>query len=515
MLRIIHAKLGYSALNCNLFFKPIIETSRKWLLSGQQFFAALRPFEAGRQSWYWLIVCVSFLTTFIIWQNADYTFSEASVRHIWQARQKPFNAFQWLLAPFAHGGEWAWFFFIALLHIYIALAFAWVGEKIGIGRINLGLLLLLLNFTLEYNDFRLEMNPQLVYACLWLTAVTFFLAMQEHSLIKAFIAWAAWMWFAALFSAQAVIWTLGFPLLFLAWPRHERWNWRRPFGDREKFLLIYYALVFFLIALVPDWRDGVINVVRLMQFQFSRATLEISLYMSTDQGMSLSTISAVLIAMLLIAYKTLLIAGLPLAALLCLSMRAGTASVLNGRVRLFFWFAVCFFWLLNAVNLLYQGRIHSDIFYIPVLLLLLWLSSNGAYALIQQWRQPSRKPERRLIALWLLVAYALASMIQFAPSMGHRREAGLFARAQAAPIVYANSPQSLFYAGYSPMPASVDYLEFDTLKYAPRQYLGDKGLYLYSLSRHAQMPPELKDNFQIAAEFANRRGDRSFVLQAK
>lgn len=502
-------------MSFNLSVKPIVETSRRWLLSKQQFFAALRPFEAGRQSWYWLIACISFFTTFIIWQNADYTFSEASVRHIWQARQEPFNAFQWLLAPFAHGGEWAWLFFIALLHAYIALAFAWIGEKIGIGRISLSLLLLLLNFTLEYNDFRLEMNPQLVYACLWLTAVAFFLAMQERSLIKAFIAWAAWMWFAALFSAQAVIWALGFPLLFLAWPRHERWNWRRPFGDREKFLSIYYAVVFFLIALVPDWRDSVINVVRLMQFQFSRATLEISLYMSADQGMSLSTISAVLIAMLLIAYKTLLIAGLPLAVLLWLSMQAGTASVLNGRVRLFFWFAVCFFWLLNAVNLLYQGRIHSDIFYIPVLLLLLWLSSNGAYALIQQWRQPSRKPERRLIALWLLVAYALASMIQFAPSMGHRREAGLFARAQAALIVYANSPQSLFYAGYSPMPASVDYLEFDTLKYAPRQYLGDKGLYLYSLSRHAQMPPELKDNFQIAAEFANRRGDRSFVLQAK
>lgn len=481
---------------------------------GQQFFAALRPFEAGQRSWYFLLIGASLLSTLMIWQNAAYTFSDTSLQQVWQAQQQTFSVFHYVLKPFAWFGEWGLWLWLAIVHAYIALAFAWIGERIGIGRQSLFVLLLLLNFNLEYNDARLEISAQWLYVCCWLTAVVLFLALQEYALQRAFVAWAIWMWLGALFSPQAIIWALGFPLFFLAWPRSEAWHWRRLFGDREKFLTLYYGLIFILIMLVPAWRETMLGVLRVMQWQFSRATLEISLYMTAEQGMNLGLVSALLIAMLLIAYKALLIVGLPLIALLYLSRQTHAASVLNGRVRLFFWFALCFFWLMNALSLLYQGRISSDLHYIPLLLLLLWLASNGAYGLVQRWHKPSRRPEHRLIALWLLVAYALASLIHFAPSLGHRREAGLFALAQQAPLIIGNNSQALFYAGYSPLPASSDYLSFDILKHNPRAYLGEQGLYLFALSRHAANPPEL-ENFHILAEFRNQRGDRSFVLQAK
>ena len=144
-------------------------------------------------------------------------------------------------------------------------------------------------------------------------------------------------------------------------------------------------------------------------------------------------------------------------------------------------------------------------------MLLLWMSASAVFYLYQRWRTQRMAPQNRLVVFWLMIAYAIASMIEFGPSSGYLRDGGVWVYEHREGQVFANDYQALFFAGEKPLAANnpqfITALDIDKL---PASFDQDS-LLLYDVNRRAQTPEKLND-FEQRAVFQNRRGDRLFVL---
>lgn len=473
-------------------------------------------FTARPAIWYSGLTAISFGTALLIWYGYDRTLDASSVQTLYQAAHAPADAFEWLLHPIAPGPDWLAAGFLAALHAAIILFFIRISENIGISRQTVFLLFILLNFSPEYNSTRLSFDSYAMFVLLWLIGVWWFLRWYDKSLTIGFLGWAASAWFSALFSLTGILWALGFPLLFLLWPQ-RRYHGLRPrlrFGERERFLSAYYLTAAICILIVPYWRDSLIHLYQAAEEQMEQAISEISLFMSPSRGgVDLGLGGGFMIALLLTAVNALKTAGILIVFLLWLSWRVKTGTVLKNRVRLFFFFSLSFYWLIEAAAVLYQGQMPSDLRYLPVILLFLWLGSSGAYYSVQRIKSGKVRPEHLLIMVWLLASYALASIIQFGPSAIYEREAGQWAKQHTDGRIFSNSRIVLYYAGQSPLPDSNAMASFGDIALLEPP-LGKNDVYIFAINRKRALPPELQD-YDIIHTSKNLHGDTAYLLRAR
>ena len=472
-----------------------------------------RIFNTGTCGWTLLIVFLSSATTLVVWFNYGEFFDEASIREIWRARHAPQTLYQYLLRPAALSGDFAVVLFITVVTTLILWMFARISTLIGIGRRTFFVLFVLLNFSPEFNKERLAADPYMIGVLLWLAAVWWFLNWYRSRLYLAFLGWAVMMWLGGLFSPTSVAWALGFPLCFLFWPGSGK-HWWRLLAERGRFILVYYLLVGFFVMIVPSWRAAVIHLITMVDVQFHAATLEISLFLSSDRNVDLAVGDAFLIALVLVALNALKIASVLIVFVLWLSCSRRVGSVFAGRVKLFFIFCLGFSWVLHAFSLLYIGSLQNTLHYLPVLLLLLWLSAGGAYLCQQRLLGGRLRPEHVLVAAWVLVAYALASMLKFGPTSYYQREAGQWSAAH--PVVgkvLSNSAVALYYAGESPFtdnPNLLSFAQFSLLS----EPLAPEDRYILVHSLKAPLPESTRD-FTVVRRFSNGRNNAAYILEAK
>lgn len=461
--------------------------------------------------WYLCLGLITVSTILSVWYNYDYTFDRVSLQIIYQAKNAPDTAFLWLLHFFAYDSDNGVLIFLSMTHTLIVLFFIRIGEKIGIGRHTLLLLFILFNFSPEYNGVRLEVTPYLIFIIFWLMAVWWFLSWHEKSLTISFIGWAILIWFAALFSLSAILWALGLPLCFLFWPRHHYKKSFLGFSDREKIIVIYYLIVMLLVIIVPYWRKGAVDFYQVAYTQVYESASKMAVFLSSSHaGLEIDIGSALLIALMLVSVNALKIAGVLIVFFLWLSMRVKTNSVLHGRTRLFFIYNLVYGLLIAALSVLYQNRLQSDLYYLPIICLFLWLSSNGAYHIVQRLQSRSIRAEHQIVILWIMIAYALVSILRFGPSPIYEREAGEYASSLQPAKIYSNSPTVLYYAGKSPLDNHLSLNNLTTAKHI----LNANDLFIFTLNRRLEPPQELS-NYQHLAQFKNRHGDTAYVLKSQ
>ena len=201
-------------------------------------------------------------------------------------------------------------------------------------------------------------------------------------------------------------------------------------------------------------------------------------------------------------------------ALLALSRRV-LNTVLEKRVRLFHTCSLISIWGMAAGAYLYYGYLPSDLYYTPVTMLVLWLSSGVVFYALQRIKSGRIPPERLLILLWLIIAYALASIITIGPRLTYLREAGEWARAHqpANGATYSNNLTALAYSGRPPYLDGQAYIDMEH----PRQEyfeLTPDDLLVHIKGRKQPEPQDL-DLFDILAEYHNDRGDKAYILRVK
>ncbi len=459
-----------------------------------------------------MVVGLAWATQIIIWLNMAQTLPLSSLQMLWQSAHQPQTVFQWLIHPVAHSDMLA-VIVMGLLSSLSLWLFCRIARLIGLSNIVTFALFLLINFNPEYNDVRLTVEPFQLVMVLWLLSVGLFILWYQQHLYRAFIAWAVMLWLAALFDSYAIVWALGFPLCFMFWPSGRYFWWQRVL-ERGKFMLVYYAVIALVVLLIPSLRESVWqSYVRIIE-QFHLVSGEISLFLSDDSSFNLSGLDGFLITMVLVAINALRIAGLLILIFVWIAVWRFRQSVLAGRVQLFFIFCLAFSWVYAALSLLYFGYLQSDLIYIPIIMIILWLSASGVFYVVDRWRYGHIRPERQLIIAWLFVAYALASVISFGPSADYKRAAGLWARTQAYGKLYSNDLQPLYYAGYSPLSSNQSH-NF-SIEYQRPGAVGIKAqdIILHTQSRHRQLPPTF-ERYEVIKVFANSRGDRIFALRIK
>ena len=418
-----------------------------------------------------------------------------------------------LLAPFADSPNLA----VAIMAILSTLSlwlYCRLSRLIGIGPQTTFLLFLLLNFNPEYNDVRLQISRFQPVLLLWLAGLYLFLAHYKNHIHLAFLGWATTAWLGALFVPIAAFWAGGFPLLFLLWP--GRGNWRRRLCERGRFLLAYYALIALIIALVPAWRHAIGDWLPELIAQIDLKRSEIAFLINADNPVDLTITEGYLVALVLVALNAIKIMGpvITILALLALSRRV-LNTVLEKRVRHFHTCSLIWIWGMAAVAYLYYGYLPSDLYYTPVTMLVLWLSSGVVFYALQRIKSGRIPPERLLILLWLIIAYALASIITIGPRLTYLREAGEWARAHqpANGATYSNNLTALAYSGRPPYLDGQAYIDMEH----PRQEyfeLTPDDLLVHIKGRKQAEPQDL-DLFDILAEYHNDRGDKAYILRVK
>ena len=418
-----------------------------------------------------------------------------------------------LLAPLAGNPDLA----VAIMAVLSTLSlwlYCRLSRLIGIGPQTTFILFLLLNFNPEYNDVRLQISRFQPVLLLWLAGLYLFLAHYKNHIHLAFLGWATTAWLGALFVPIAAFWAGGFPLLFLLWP--GRGNWRRRLCERGRFLLAYYALIALIIALVPAWRHAIGDWLPELIAQIDLKRSEIAFLINADNPVDLTITEGYLVALVLVALNAIKIMGpvITILALLALSRRV-LNTVLEKRVRHFHTCSLIWIWGMAAVAYLYYGYLPSDLYYTPVTMLALWLSSGVVFYALQRIKSGRIPPERLLILLWLIIAYALASIITIGPRLTYLREAGEWARAHqpANGATYSNNLTALAYSGRPPYLDGQAYIDMEH----PRQEyfeLTPDDLLVHIKGRKQAEPQDL-DLFDILAEYHNDRGDKAYILRVK
>lgn len=454
------------------------------------------------------VLLVALLTNLLLWFNYEQTLRVASLRRLWLSEHHPAGGFDALLSLWGAAMQPS----VALMMILNSLSlwlFVRIALSVGIGRITAFLLFLLVNFNPELNEMRFSIRAEQVAMFLWLLGMWGFLANYRSRFYLAFLLWAGFLWLSVLFQPLAVVWALGFPLCFLFWPGSG--GWRRKLWERGRFLLGYYALVAILFSLSGGWQH--INWA-VMNERFSQARAEMSLLVGGDSHYMLSVDSAFAIALVLVVIKGLKVTGFLILFFVWLSTRRKVQSVLLGRVRLFLVFCLLFNIFIGALSLLLHGRLPEDLEYMPmVMMLLLWLGAPSVFYTYNRVREGRVAPERVLIAGWLLVAYALATLVHFGPTAGYLREAGEWARTQQYQRIFSNMGEVLYFSGANPLAHSPDFLDIG-VPGTGFYRIGKDDLLMHMQNRNLSLPPDF-DAFEVLQTFANRRGDKVYALRLK
>ena len=467
----------------------------------------------NRQQQSLLTITLSLATSLWLWLEGGRVLDVESLQHLWRSTHHPQTLFEHLLAPLAGNPDLA----VAIMAVLSTLSlwlYCRLSRLIGIGPQTTFILFLLLNFNPEYNDVRLQISRFQPVLLLWLAGLYLFLAHYKNHIHLAFLGWAITAWLGALFVPIAAFWAGGFPLLFLLWP--GRGNWRRRLCERGRFLLAYYALIALIIALVPAWRHAIGDWLPELIAQIDLKRSEIAFLINADNPVDLTITEGYLVALVLVALNAIKIMGpvITILALLALSRRV-LNTVLEKRVRHFHTCSLIWIWGMAAVAYLYYGYLPSDLYYTPVTMLVLWLSSGVVFYALQRIKSGRIPPERLLILLWLIIAYALASIITIGPRLTYLREAGEWARAHqpANGATYSNNLTALAYSGRPPYLDGQAYIDMEH----PRQEyfeLTPDDLLVHIKGRKQAEPQDL-DLFDILAEYHNDRGDKAYILRVK
>lgn len=467
----------------------------------------------NRQQQSLLTVTLSLATSLWLWLEGGRVLDVESLQNLWRSTHYPQTLFEHLLAPLAGNPDLA----VAIMAVLSTLSlwlYCRLSRLIGIGPQTTFILFLLLNFNPEYNDVRLQISRFQPVLLLWLAGLYLFLAHYKNHIHLAFLGWATTAWLGALFVPIAAFWAGGFPLLFLLWP--GRGNWRRRLCERGRFLLAYYALIALIIALVPAWRHAIGDWLPELIAQIDLKRSEIAFLINADNPVDLTITEGYLVALVLVALNAIKIMGpvITILALLALSRRV-LNTALEKRVRHFHTCSLIWIWGMAAVAYLYYGYLPSDLYYTPVTMLVLWLSSGVVFYALQRIKSGRIPPERLLILLWLIIAYALASIITIGPRLTYLREAGEWARAHqpANGATYSNNLTALAYSGRPPYLDGQAYIDMEH----PRQEyfeLTPDDLLVHIKGRKQAEPQDL-DLFDILAEYHNDRGDKAYILRVK
>lgn len=451
------------------------------------------------KAWYALIITLSLVSSIILWLNVGRTWDSETLKQLWLIRNTPQSLFHYLIYPFAQLGDGAVLALLMGLNALTLCLFVKIATSVGIGRGVSFCLYLLLNFSPEYNDTRLVLDAYLFAVVLWLISLNWFLNHQEGSIYKAFLGWAIPLWLAVFFDRTMLFWVLGFPLCFLLWPSMGR-TLLAKLVDRGKFLLIYYVLILVLVMIVPFWREAIGEMLATANQQFATITHKMTLVVSGDQGVDLDFWSALLIAIILNAINILQIAGILVLFILWWTYRTRVRSVLALMVQRFFIYCFVFSLIIASIQLLYQGHFSSNLHYQLSIMLLLWLSASGVFYCLQRLMTGALSSEKLLVLCWVLLAYVLASLIQFGPSASHRRAAGEWVKAQHwQQTVKSNSAVALYYADQSP------FAVHGTLSANDPYWIWDQ-------NRKYPLPEYFLD-YEVLARFSNRHGDTVYVLK--
>ncbi|MBV7434328.1 hypothetical protein KRX19_04735 [Cardiobacteriaceae bacterium TAE3-ERU3] len=344
---------------------------------------------------------------------------------------------------------------------------------------------------------------------LWILSMWFFLRNYREHFYRAFFLWAFFLLLAATIEPSVWLWILGFPLCFVFWPGSGRLV-RRIF-ERLQFIAAFYLLCGLLIWLVPLFHQNIVLAVDALAGRLDEATSAMSVFISSDRSFNLAGYDAFLIAWVLVIINAAKNFGLIILGIVFLALIKRPSAVLPGRVWLFFAFSLGYATLIGALSLLYLGRLQSDLLYVPVTMLVLWMCASAVFYLYQRWRTQRMAAQNRLVLFWLMVAYAIASMIQFGPSADYLRDGGVWAYDHRDGKVFSNNYQALFFAGEDPFPQNNPYfIDLLDIKRLPSSFDRD-ALLLYEVGRRTQTPEALA-HFEQRAVFQNRRGDRLFVL---
>lgn len=459
------------------------------------------------------IPVLALLTALWIWLEGGRVLDVESLQTLWRSVHEPQNLFECLLVPLQAASDAA-AALMALISTLSLCLFCRISRLVGIGPQTTFLLFLLLNFNPEYNDVRLQVSAFQPAMLLWLTGLYLFLAYYRNYLYWAFLAWALTVWLAALFVPAAAFWAGGFPLLFLFWP--GRSNCRQRLRERGLFLLAYYALIVCIILVVTPWREAVTAWLPAFIQNLDLKRHDMSFFINANNPVDISLFEGFLIALLLVVVNAAKIIGPVIVLLIVLAVtRRAMNTVLEMRVRLFFAFSLGYFWVLSAFAFMYYDALPSDLYYTPITMLTLWLVSGVVFYALQRVKSGRIPPQRLLILAWLMVAYALASIITFGPSLTYLREAGEWTRQQhAGGRVFSNSLTALYYGGGAPFRNSDGFAEMGN---AVSHYydISTGDLYIHIQGRNNPQQPDDFELFDILNTFANERGDKAYILRPK
>ncbi|MDO4642936.1 MAG: hypothetical protein Q4A74_03770 [Cardiobacteriaceae bacterium] len=458
-----------------------------------------------------LILGLSLLTSLWLWLEGGQVLDVESLQALWRSSTHvPRNMFEQLLTPIASDIPLS----VSLMALFTTLSlwlFCRISLLVGIGPQTTLLLFLLLNFNPEFNDVRLQVSAFQPVLLLWLVGLYLFLAIYRRNIYVAFITWALSTWLAAIFVPAAMFWGIVFPLLFLFWPGHG--SWKRRLCERGSFLLTYLFIIALLILFITPWREAVMDWLPEFFGQLDLKRKEMSFFINANNTIDLSIFEGFLLALMLVAVNAIKIMGpiIMIFALLAVWRRQLT-TVLEGRVRLFFIYSLGFIWVLAAWAFMYYGSLPSDLVYTPITMLVLWLVSGVVFYALQRVKNGRIPPQRRLVLVWLMVAYALASIITFGPSVGYLREAGLWAQTQSGRI-FSNSLTVLYYAGQPPFLDGEAYVDMDH-PLSSFYDLQPQDLLLHVQGRKKPQPEDF-ELFDVLHTFVNDRGDKVYALRLK
>ena len=438
------------------------------------FKAALRQ-AVQRPAWQQnlFIPALALLTALWIWLEGGRVLDVESLQTLWRSVHKPQNLFESLLVPLQAASD-AVAALMALISTLSLCLFCRISRLVGIGPQTTFLLFLLLNFNPEYNDVRLQVSAFQPAMLLWLTGLYLFLAYYRNYLY-----------------------------------------WQQRLRERGLFLLAYYALIVCIILVVAPWREAVTAWLPAFIQNLDLKRHDMSFFINANNPVDISLFEGFLIALLLVVVNAAKIIGPVIVLLVVLAVtRRAMNTVLEMRVRLFFAFSLGYFWALSAFAFMYYDALPSDLYYTPITMLTLWLVSGVVFYALQRVKSGRIPPQRLLILAWLMVAYALASIITFGPSLTYLREAGEWAQQHAGGRVFSNSLTALYYGGGAPFRNSDGFAEMGN---AVSHYydISTGDLYIHIQGRNNPQQPEDFELFDILHTFANERGDKAYILRPK
>lgn len=385
---------------------------------------------------------------------------------------------------------------VALMNLLGALSlwlFARISLFIGLGYRSAFALFLLLNFNPEYNDARLNIElAQYLLPCV-LLSIYFFL--KQYHRVRALWYSLLPLWLGALLSPVILLWNLCLPLLYLPLAY-------APLRQRVLHSVLYYFVATALCLTVPSFHEFMSEIMQQAGEQFARASFEMSIFFSADNNVELGRGEAYVLSLVLILANVMKIGGIVLTSLWFFALWKRFRGILSASVQRLF---MILFWahaLLSAFWLMYMGYVFSDLVYLPLLMLALWLSAPAVMYLLNRPFSALTK----LLAFWSLSAYALASMMVLGPAPHYLREAGEWATSQPAREVFSNSREALFYAGANP-----DKPLFN-IHFVPDYEWNEQDLILYRHSRKEALP-EAMELYRVEAEFQNAHGDKVYALR--